>query len=213
MKKEKEKKMYKYYEVEMKVKDRIVGGTPKNPEVIRQWIETSINKADKVKKEEIIKETVEAVGADEFAGKMWTGFKSDSEIGLYIEGRQVKAMLKEGANVLKTILGVTAFRSKFAERAWVSPDKIPLGVKEPTGSDERTVHVMTRQGPRSALKKFDYVEKPTITFRLEVLNDGIVTRHRLDTVLDYCAKNGLGAMRSQGEGVIETFKIEEIQAE
>lgn len=207
----KEKKMYKHYEVEMKVKNRIVGGIPKNPKVIGQWIEASMNKADKVKKEEVIKETVEAVGADEFAEKMWTGFKSDSKIGLYIEGRQIKAMLKEGANVLKTLLHETRFRSKLAERVWVSPDKISLGVKEPTGSDERTVHVMTRQGPRSALKKFDYVEKPTITFQLEVLNDGVVTRKRLDAVLKYCAKNGLGAMRSQGEGVIGTFKIKEIR--
>ena len=207
----KEKQMYKYYEVNMKVADRIVGGIPKNPEVISNWVKSSMQKADKVKKEEVIKETVTAMGEDEFAGKMWTGFKSDPETGLYIEARQVKAMLKEGANVLKKILDITAFRSKLAERVWVSPDNIPLGVKEPTGTDQRAVHVMTRQGPRSALKKFDYVEEPTITFQLEVLNDGVVTKQRLESVLEYCAKNGIGAMRSQGEGIIETFTIKEIK--
>lgn len=214
-KKEKKKKkiegpLYIFYGVTMRIKDRIVGGIPKNPAVIAQWIKTAMDKANKVKTEEIIKETVELMGADEYAEKAWTGFKSHPEHGLFIEGRQVKAMFKEGANVIKKRIDIKNFRAKLAERMWVMEDMIPLGVKEPTGFDERPVHVMTRQGPRSALKRFDYVEKPEINFEIRVWNDGVITEDLLTVLIDYCAFNGLGAMRSQGEGVSESWSMREI---
>lgn len=59
---------------------------------------------------------------------------------------------------------------------------------------------MTMQGPRSSLKLFDYIDQPTITFRLRVLNDGVFKEEMLKVILEYCQENGLGADRSQGFG-------------
>jgi CRISPR/Cas system CMR-associated protein Cmr1 (group 7 of RAMP superfamily) len=67
---------------------------------------------------------------------------------------------------------------------------------------------MTMQGPRSSLKKFDYVNRPRITFQLRVLNDGVITEEILRTILAYCQETGLGADRSQGAGTFDVVAFE-----
>jgi hypothetical protein len=103
-------------------------------------------------------------------------------------------------------LDVKNFKSKLAERVFVEPAMILLG-KEPDGTDERVVHVMTAMGPRSSFKKYDYYDAPEISFTLKVLNDGVVTEHHLRTILEYAQDNGLGADRSQGFGQFDLMEF------
>lgn len=69
---------------------------------------------------------------------------------------------------------------------------------------------MTMQGPRSSLKLFDYIDQPTITFRLRVLNDGVFKEEMLKSILEYCQENGLGADRSQGFGQFDIVSFEKM---
>lgn len=76
---------------------QIAGGTPKNKELIKSWIDaTNKNKSDE-ERERIKEATVAELGelAEEQAEKGWTGFKEDAN-GLYVEGRCVKALLDFG---------------------------------------------------------------------------------------------------------------------
>jgi CRISPR/Cas system CSM-associated protein Csm4 (group 5 of RAMP superfamily) len=138
----------------------------------------------------------------------WNGFKSDDK-GIYIEGRQVKAMLKESANIVKSKVDMTALKARISERVFVVEDRIHLGTDTPSGVHDSVVHAMTAQGPISALKKSDYVNTPTISFTLKVLDEPLVTKTKknkitpsayLPLLLNVAAEQGLGADRSQGYG-------------
>tara|TARA_R110000824_G_C15190516_1_gene674685 strand:- start:438 stop:1115 length:678 start_codon:yes stop_codon:yes gene_type:complete len=206
-----------YYDVNITV-GRIVGGVPFNEKMIEGWIKAK--HPDETVHAALIEETKESVdqARDESEKATWVGFKKDDDYGLYIEGRQVKAMLKESASVLRVRFDIAAFKSKVAERLYVTDQKIYLGVSEPTGSDERPIHVVTPMGPRSALKKSDYVEDAELSFTVKALDEPLKTTKEKNRVLpsayvpallEYASENGLGADRSQENGKFTVDSIEE----
>ncbi len=204
-------KLYKFYNVRLKLRDRLIGGWPKNPEseeaMLRaRGLEDLIppkpdleTLTDEEKKE--LKESA--------VSRSWTGFKSNGD-GIYIESRQPKAMLKECANILKNMLKVKNMKSKLAERVYIEPPEISLGKKEPDGVDSRVVHVMTMKGPRSSIKIFDYVSQVEISFRLKLLLDEVIKKEHLDTLFEYAQDSGLGADRSQDQGKFDLLEFAEV---
>lgn len=209
--------------VTLQIRDRICGGIPKDPDVIRAWITAILHNQSKVRTmaEEtkagledgtIEAKTKEEMGVSEedmdaITQSAWNGFKKSGE--LFIEGRQVKAMLKESANILSKKTTIWALKSKIADHFFVSEDHIPLGVTEPSGYMEGTVHVTDRYGePQSALKRTDYVSQPQISFTVKALDDPFKDKAKntwapaavLELLLEYAQELGLGAERSQGYG-------------
>ena len=97
------------------------------------------------------------------------------------------------------------------------PMRIYLDAVEPDGYEERPIHVQTAQGPRTAIKRVDYVQDKTMAFQIWVLKTAPAeTRHIGETeivaMLRFSQENGLGGDRSQGGGkfdVIEFAKIAE----
>ena len=65
---------------------------------------------------------------------------------------------------------------------------------------QRFIQVMTKKGPRSTMKFVDYLEKPELTFKLNVLDDGIITDDILGAIFNYGRVHGMGQERSQGWG-------------
>ena len=192
--------MWIKYHVAIQIRDRIMGGIPKDPEIIKGWLQAR-------GLEELAEQTVEEMGEQLVTGA-WNGFKADED-GLYIEGRQVKAMFKEAANVMRHVIGFKGpMRARLAERLVIKPDRIHLGAKEPSGYLERPIHVMTRMGPRDALKRTDYVEKPKLLFDVWLLDDGMITDEHLRQLLEYAGETGLGADRSQDEGKFDLVEFE-----
>jgi uncharacterized protein YbaR (Trm112 family) len=167
----------------------------------------------------------------------WATFPRNED-GLYYEGRCVRGHLKDCANQVKDVLGrkakmaskgelsqtkdktkayqdpFKALKSKVANKVYVITDVIPVmvdgvQVKEIGGTVQRFVQVMTRQGPRSTIKYVDYLEKPVLTFRLNVLDDGIITDDILNFIFEYGSVHGMGQERSQGWGRY-TFTIRKL---
>lgn len=207
----KEKPMWINYAVTLKLREKLMGGYPKNPEA-----EAAMLKARGL--EDLIPVQVDPATLSEedrkalkerAITKTWTGFKSNGQ-GPYIESRQIKAMLREAANVTKDMLGLKNMKSKVAERVFVEPPEISLGKDKPDGTETRVIHVPTMHGPRSSIKFCDYVIQPEISFQLRVLNDGLITEAYLRTLLEYAQENGLGADRSQDFG---KFGITRFEAE
>jgi len=205
--------LFKYYTVKLKIRDRLIGGYPKNPDTEEAMLKArgledlipprpDLETLSDEEKKELKENAVE---------KSWTGFKRNGK-GIYIESRHIKAMFKEGANVLKAMIGVKNMKSKLAERVFIEPQEICLGKQDPDGFDTRVVHVMTIKGPRSSIKTFDYVERPEICFDLKLLNDSVITMEHLKTILEYAQDNGLGADRSQDAGKFDLvgFKAKDI---
>lgn len=125
----------------------IAGGTPSDPKVAEGWLKTKLADKDDLIREAVATTMAErGITADEAAAevdmlKHLNGFKRDEQ-GLYIEGRQLKAALKEAASVAvasgklnargwgKTNKGLLSY---LAEHVMVVEDRLHLGMVEPTG--------------------------------------------------------------------------------
>lgn len=199
--------LFKVYQVKMEFTDRLYGGVPKHPDVIKDWLEArapSEAAFAKMVDPKGLPELTEEVTASMTAlaieeNKVWSGFQANGN-GLFIPGFHIKAHMKDNANICKAILGTLALKSKLADRVFVVEDKLPLGVMEPAGYWEHPVHVMTMLGPRSALKRSDYVVKPVLNCTLKVLNDKLITEEILRAVFTLGSMKGFGAERGLGNG-------------
>ena len=191
--------------------DDIAGGLPTDPRLIDAWQAANWSHQAKLlpddprSPEEATQRTLaDLAGIPEEKG--WTTFARDGAGHLAIEGRQVKAALKEAANVMKPLIPVggktIALRSRLAERVFVVERLLPFEPHktEPDDTIERAIHVMTAQGPRDALKRTDICKEVSVTCTLKVLRDKLFTEEVLHTLLAFATANGLGADRSQGFG-------------
>lgn len=192
--------------------DDIAGGLPADPRLVDAWQQANWKKSAKLLStdpqtpEEAAERTLELLeGIPEEKG--FTVFPREHGTDrLCVEGRQIKAMLKESANIMKGLLPVNGkvipLRSKLAERVFVVERLIPFDpeTKEPDDVIERAIHVMTAQGPRDAIKRSEIVRNRSIHCTLKVLNDRMFTPTLLRSLLDHAQENGMGADRSQGYG-------------
>lgn len=227
------------YEVELSIQN-IYGGVPQKKEIVEGWIKTvlGISRGEQISQEvrELINQTildrfdgdVESIkgtqeervaqisaAIEESGAAILNGFKRlQPSRELYIEGRQVKAMIKEAANTAvaegaitsrgwgKTNKGLMGF---LPEHVFVPEQAISLGVTEPTDTDTNFVH--TFRG--SSIKREEYVENVTISFT-------VVTDHDFGDdfwkqVWTRAQLNGLGASRSQGRGCFEVTRWDKIK--
>jgi len=202
--------MWNRYKVELCFVDKVMGGIPKHPDIIRSWLEARApSEAAYARLDnptplaELAVAVAEEVNAEAVAeNKVWSGFKGDST-GLYVDGYHLKSHLKDAANTLQKYQKVTGLKAKLANRVFVQEPKLYLGATEPAGYWEHPVHIMTMQGPRSALKRNDYVEKAKLSATLLVLDDQVITEHLLWDLLSFGSVRGFGAERGLGHGRYE----------
>lgn len=209
------------YHVRMVIPE-LVGGVPKHKDLLKGWINATNKEKSDEDRQKLIEASITELPdlSSEKEDKSWVGFKQDDK-GLYIEGRQVKAMLKESANIVKKEVpvpknieksgkGIAALKSKVADHVFVVEDKIYLGREKPDLQEERPIHVMTAQGPRTSVKRSDIVKDVTIDFTVRRFCDTAVPEVSLFAILDYCRNLGLGADRSQGKGKVAEIFIEKM---
>ena len=132
----------------------------------------------------------------------------------YIESRQVKAMLKEATSIAyprgehkfgsyKNTKGATTGgkepRSFVAER--VSVPEVPVVLADDVDGVELAVgHIKDWRGEtRSTLGYFEFIENPTVTVQVQVLDD-CLSAEQWSRIWTCAERQGLGARRSQGAG-------------
>jgi hypothetical protein len=205
--------MWELFELQMAMTGKLCGSVPLAKELIRPWLEARApnTKPDSgpslPELEEDVLATIEAVEE-----RTTLGFQQD-EKGLFMRAGTVKSHLKDCSNQIRDYLNVSALRSKLANRVFVEPDPIYIetngGIAQAAdGEFERAVHVITNQGPRNALKKIRYIEKPTLTCTLRVLEGpwkrtegkSLSTQEVLQAILEYGGFHGYSGERSMGEG-------------
>lgn len=201
------------FEVELLV-GTLVGGIPSDPKVAEGWIKTKMGQTSDTAVQQMVAQVMaeRGVSADEaikIANEMknLNGFKRDSDTGeLYIEGRQVKAMVKEAVNVAIAAGKVTQrgwgntrknLLSFIAEHVFVVEDRIPLGVKEPTGVHQRFVHTWKGTG----IQYEEFVDGAVVKFTL--ISDWEFEEKVWAGILLTGERQGLGATRSMGYGQFE----------
>jgi len=219
------------YKATIQFRDRVYGGTPRDPRVIEGWLKSKagIEDADELRRvtlrtlvelgtvpEDATAEELDAAIARVAQTRQTNGFKRDPELGLYLESRVVKAAIKEATNILYAgeRWGATKKGPKqfVAERVFPVPDKLPLGKQEPDGIELFVGHVSGPAGKQSTLTYYEYVVRPMLVVTLLVLRDS-VDRGRWMELWELMGENGLGALRSQGAGRFDLVNWEPVDPE
>lgn len=212
------------YRASLQFKHLIVGGIPSDRSMIENWIRARMELGDAAI-QDLVEQTTQERGVlspDEAVAVIMgselapsvNGFKRDTAGQLCIEGRIVKAALKEWANsaypgsgwpgkdahpATKVLHKARGLMRYLAEAVVVDENLIPLGVTQPTRVEERVKHVMTPQGPRSTINRVEVVEQPTVTFHIRVRDDFLPAEAwaRIWTVGEGI---GLGSDRGRSDG-------------
>jgi len=211
------------YSVRLRL-DNVVGGKPASAKMIEKWVDATNDKKSEEERNKIKEAHMDTLPdlTEDKATKQSCVF-SRYKGQLCLEGRQVKALLKECGNIIKTVVPgskkgeldkVARLKSKIAEQVFVMEDYIPLGRTEPDETTERPIHVMTAQGPRTSIKRTEVVKDVEIEFtmkRRKGRGKDAVPEKVLMAVLDYGQLNGLGADRSIGMGTFKVLSVEKLE--
>lgn len=211
--------------------ESIAGGTPKDPTVIEGWLRTKL--ADK---EDLIREEVAHVMVDMGLSrddavshlentKHLNGFRSD-ENGLFLLGMQLKACLKESANIrwparqwtvgkkLKAATSKTeasssdvkkATRSWFPEHVFVVEDRLYFGC---TGADEVFLGFPRNWRGDTSIQLAEVLREARLSFTVET--DYEFSDEDWAMLWTTAERNGLGACRSQGFGRFAVTRWDQI---
>lgn len=195
--------------------ERIAGGIPTNPKVQEGWLRSKLEHKDSIIRKmvgEVMVDrgvTKEEAASIVDAGEL-NGFKRDDK-GLYIEGRQLKAGLKEAAMVAANAGKIetrkwgdsadAAYRKGlkgwFPEHVFVEEVRLHLGVAEATGIAQRFVHTWRGTG----IQNEEYVDGAVIGFT--IITDHKFTDEEWAMIWVTGEQQGIGASRSQGYGRYE----------
>lgn len=190
----------------------LLAGIPVTQKTTEGWIKKNLGIENPALIAEMVYETMKerSLGIDEAALEVaktakLSGFKRD-ENGLYIEGRQWKAAIKEAAMIRWATKDKTwgptrkGTKSYFAEHVFVAEDRIYLGLDEPTGVREGFVHTFNTH----AISNAEYVDGAVLNFHVETDSDpkapnSISDRHWAE-LFATSEMQGIGAGRSMGFG-------------
>ena len=188
----------------------LVGGVPKDPNVAKGWLESKIKGQSEDRIQALVAQTMVELNltADQAVEEVnnrrnLSGFKKDPDKGLFIEGRQLKAALKEAVSVAvaakkldMTKWGATRkwLTNYFPEHVFVLEERLYLGVDEPNGVLQQFVHTHRS----SAIQYQEFVTGAKIDFT--VVTDHDFTDEQWAMIWTTGELNGLGASRSQGHG-------------
>ena len=146
----------------------------------------------------------------------WSTFKRSTDGNLLYEGRCVRGHLKDCAlQVAGFFPAIKAFRAKVVNSLYVVNKTMPLlgsslnVISEIHDTEQRFIQVMTRQGPRSAIKYIDYILDPYLEFDIKLRADKVIEISHIESILEYGSLHGMGAERSQGWGRYTVERITE----
>jgi hypothetical protein len=196
----------------------LAGGVPSDPNTAKGWLGTKLADKDDLIRDLVAQTMVErGITADEAADevnklKHLNGFKRN-EHGLYIEGRQLKAAIKEAAGVARatdklkmkwgtTNKGVLGF---VAEHIMVVEDILQLDVTQPS----RVLQSFPKN-PRTGQTGIQYTEViDEASFDFTIIADHKFTDQEWAMLWLTGEQQGIGASRSQGFGRYEVTRWEQ----
>jgi hypothetical protein len=206
------------WEVTLRV-DTLVGGIPSDPKKAEGWLKSKLpgTRDDRIREmvaEVMIERKItDPDVATEIVLKQehLNGFKRDDN-GLFIEGRQAKAMLKESANSHwpKKRWGVSAKGTKsfFAEHVMVPQDRLYLSVDGNVIEDGSDLIKINQRFPHvwrgSGIQYEEMVDDVELDFTF--MTDYDFERQEIGELWTVAEQIGIGASRSQGFGRFSVVK-------
>lgn len=200
----------------------LAGGVPSDPNVAKGWLGTKLADKDDLIRDLVAQTMVErGITAEEAADqvdklKHLNGFKRN-QTGLYIEGRQLKAAIKEAAGVARatdklkmkwgtTNKGVLGF---VAEHIMVVEDTLQLHHPDSTEPITEASRVLQSfpKNPRTGQTGIQYTEViDTAAIDCTIISDHKFTDQEWAMLWLTGEQQGIGASRSQGFGRYEVTR-------
>ena len=181
------------YKVEVELTSPMLGTTPKNPEIYKNFIESK-KPATTTESESDLIEIAE--------GKGWTGFQKD-DTGLFLYDYMMKGFLKGAANAVRENQSLNAVRKHVVDFINIEPRRIYFtpNITEPHGTIEQAITGWTPTGKITALQRCDVInEGAKFTCTLKVLKNKVVDENILKDLLSYGEWQGLLKFRQGGFG-------------
>lgn len=212
------------YEATLAV-DTIFGGVPYDNDVAEGWIRRNAGETSEEEIQRFIAKMIEERGVtmDEALGmaknRKVNGFRKDGR-GLYIEGRQVKAAIKEAVSVAvagdkinprgygmtnKSLIGFVPEHIFVPEWKVYLIDKAGQHVQKPTGVSQSFISTYLGTG----ITNTEYVEDVTLNF--SILADWPLTEEDWAMIWTTGQLQGIGATRSQGYGAYIVTKWDKVR--
>lgn len=206
----------------------IHGGTPGDPKTIEGWLKKHLGASTGDVLRAQVAEVMADRGmeADEAAAVVANetrvnGFKKDDQ-GLYLEGRCLKACLKEAASVAnnedrlgrKFWGGEAAGKGKgitgwLPEHIFVVEERLHLGVVEADGVSQRFMAGTFLSGGKASIKYEEFVQDVKLSFTVET--DHKFTTEQWAAIWVTAERMGVGSSRSQGFGRFSVVRWEQVQ--
>lgn len=212
------------FECTLQFEDLVMAGIPADDKKAEAWLKTKLAESDAIIQNMVAQTMAELnVSATEAVDivnkkKHLCKFKKDEQ-GLFIDGRQLKAMLKEAAvaalstgKIANHGWGLTGKSLKpfIAEHVFVAEQRLhlhePSGqiFQEPSGTDQRFVHVFNGNG----IAYSEYCREAYLDFRIDT--DHPFTRRDWGIIFNTGGKEGLGACRSLSHGQFVITKFDQV---
>ena len=203
--------LYRKYQVVIKFRDKLLGGIPRSDNLIAGWLD-SRGMSDAVDK------TIKEVNLVDEENKAWTGFKVNKAGNPIFEARCIEALAKESSSVLYLAKASPGLKQHLQHAFFVKPDSLILQDNYPDTYVELCAHVQGPRGPRSILKRHDYVEGVTLSFEIWKLDtvrkhNELLSDDTLQMILEHGKELGLGCSRSQGYGKFDLLEFKVLTPE
>jgi hypothetical protein len=231
--------MWTRYQVRWDFLSKLCSSVPADPLIVQEWLTArrpTVRPPGSRSIEEINEEVLSTlVAGQDLEEKECSILTFQREKGICVmRADTVRAHLKECARKVGTyhvgrIEKEKAFQTTFVDCVYMDPAVYWLPILRPDGAPvvthdgtkDKAMQVMTAQGPRSALKQFEWIEPARLDFTLLVLNAAgmkpgkkeeapkplpSVTEKDLATVMSFGGIKGYAGERSAGEGKY-TFTI------
>lgn len=216
------------YRVRWEFLTRLCASVPADPEVIRKWLEAREPrvKAPGARSIDAINEEVLA-SLERGEGEPSQDFQllvfQHHADAIVMGARTVRAHLKDCARIFSAqfvgkIQGERSFATRIINGVYLDKSEYWLPVTRPDGSVitradgayDKAIHVRGSRGePLNALKRFEYIDPPSVLeFTLNVLGKS-ATLNDLDHIFEYGGTHGYAGERGDGEGKY-THSIEQI---
>lgn len=176
----------------------ILGTSPANPDVYRDYIGSKAPDAATVEDE------VEALGADAVAEKSMTVFPRNAEGIPFLYDYQIKGFFKDTCGGLRKVKGtksekIKAFKKEIDRLIFPSPREIPFENVKEIVECQRPLRASTPQGERVSLAMSEEIPAgATLTFDIILWSDDHEAAVR--EWLDYGIFSGIGQWRNSGKG-------------
>lgn len=178
--------------------EAILGTSPKNEDVYRDYIGSKAPDASTIDDE------VAALGVDEVAEKAMTIFPRNADGVPFLYDYQIKGFFKDTCGGYRKVPGsesskIKAYKKEIDRLIFPEPREIPFENYEPITECQRPLRAQTMQGERVSLAMSEQIPAgASITFTVTLLCDS--HEAALREWLDYGKYSGIGQWRNSGKG-------------